>query len=77
MNRRPEAEENFARSISVYPNRNENGAILNLLELYAGKGDRANYQKIKRTYFLDELPEQIRKRLAQLDQLVETRSARL
>ena len=67
MNRRPEAEENFARSISVYPNRNENGAILNLLELYAGKGDRANYQKIKRTYFLDELPEQIRKRLAQHD----------
>ena len=55
MNQKPEAEESFARSVSVYPNRKGNGAILNLLELYADKGDRANYQKIKRTYFLDAL----------------------
>ena len=77
MNRKPEAEESFARSVSVYPNRKENGAILNLLELYAGRGDRASYRKIKRTYFLDALPEQVRERLGQLDQLVKTRAARL
>ena len=77
MNRKLEAEESFARSVSVYPNRRENGAALNLLELYADRGDRASYRKIKRTYFLDALPEQVRERLAQLDQLVKTRAARL
>jgi len=77
MNRKPEAEESFARSVSVYPTRKENGAILNLLELYAGRGDRASYREIKRTYFLDALPEQVRERLGQLDQLVKTRAARL
>ena len=77
MKRQQEAEENFARSVSVYPNRKKNGAVLNLLELYADRGDRANYRKIKRTYFLDALPVQVRERLAQLDQLVKTRAARL
>ena len=77
LNRKPEAEESFARSVCVYPNQKENGAILNLLEVYADRGDRASYRKIKRTYFLDVLPEQVRKRLGQLDQLVKTRTARL